>query len=133
MFYNRSNTKPGDIFVFGSNTQGRHDGGAARCAVNEWGAEFGKAVGIQGDSYAIPTINYDPKRNAVTLIEIEKWVDEFLEYAKQHPENRFLVTEIGCGIAGWSTEQIGPMFMGAPDNVVLPDSFKKCQVGIFQE
>jgi hypothetical protein len=135
MFYTRKHATPDCVLVFGSNTKGNHDGGGARCALNEWGAEMGKAEGRQGQSYAIPTVNQDPNRGEVTLMEIEKSVDKFIEHASQHPEEKFLLTEIGCGAAGFKPKQIAPMFMVAPKNVVIPESFAKEvteMAGIFQ-
>jgi hypothetical protein len=109
-----------EVFVFGSNLQGRHAGGAARVAVDLFGAIWGQGVGIQGQSYAIPTMHGG-------VNTIKPYVDEFIEYAKNHPEKRFLVTPIGCGIAGFTPEEIAPLFTAAKDmeNVWLPESFIK--------
>ncbi|MBR3713075.1 MAG: hypothetical protein IKM98_07730, partial [Bacteroidales bacterium] len=82
-----------EVFVFGSNLQGHHYGGAARIAEEKFGAIFGQGVGLQGQSYAIPTMQGGVET-------IRPYVDEFIEFAKQHPEFTFLVTRIGCGIAG---------------------------------
>jgi hypothetical protein len=109
----------GEIFVFGSNTEGFHGGGAARLAM-QWGAAWGQGVGLQGQTYAIPTM-FD------TAAEIKPYVDEFLRFAKAHPEQKFFVTEIGCGIAGFTPEDIAPLFRSAIDedteNAYLPESF----------
>lgn len=109
-----------EVFVFGSNLQGRHAGGAARVAVDLFGAIWGQGVGIQGQSYAIPTMQGGVET-------IKPYVDEFIEYAKNHPEKKFLVTPIGCGIAGFTPEEIAPLFTAAKDmeNVWLPESFIK--------
>ncbi len=106
---------PNEIFVFGSNLGGMHGGGAARIAYNKFGALWGQGVGIQGQSYAIPTM-HGP------LSEIKPYIDEFLEYAKQHPQNQFLVTRIGCGIAGFRDEEVAPLFVEALNipNISLP-------------
>ena len=112
--------KPGQIFVFGSNEGGRHDGGAARIALERFGAVYGQGRGLQGQSYAIPTMDE-------TLASIGRRVDEFIWFADAHPEMTFLVTRIGCGIAGFRDEQIAPFFaaaVGLP-NVYLPASFWK--------
>lgn len=107
-----------EIFVFGSNLQGMHAGGAARMAYLHFGAEMGKGVGMQGQSYAIPTMQGGVET-------IKPYVDEFLAYATQHPDLHFLVTPIGCGIAGFEPEDIAPLFAAATtmENVSLPESF----------
>jgi hypothetical protein len=110
---------PNEIFVFGSNLAGFHGGGAAELAM-DWGAIWGQGVGLQGQTYAIPTM-FD------SVTEIKPYVDEFLVFAKEHPELKFLVTEIGCGIAGWTVAEIAPLFKSAVseniENVYLPESF----------
>ena len=97
-----------EVFVFGSNLQGSHGGGAAAAAVRYFGAVWGQGVGMQGQCYVI-----------------RPYVDEFIGYAKEHPEMTFLVTRIGCGIAGFRDEQMAPLFADAMElpNVVLPKSF----------
>lgn len=113
-----STLKPNEIFVFGSNLQGIHAGGAARMARLNFGAEMGNGVGVQGQSYAIPTMQGGVET-------IKPYVDEFLKYAAQHPTQDFLVTPIGCGIAGFEPEDIAPLFAVATDfsNVYLPEEF----------
>lgn len=110
--------KPDEIFVFGSNLAGAHGGGAARIAVEDFGAIWGQGVGLQGQSYAIPTMQGGVET-------IKPYVDEFIEFAKQHKELFFYVTRIGCGIAGFSDEEISPLFKDAKalENVALPKSF----------
>ena len=107
-----------EIFVFGSNLDGHHYGGAARIAEEKFGAIFGQGVGLQGQSYAIPTMQGGVET-------IRPYVDEFIEFAKQHPELTFLVTRIGCGIAGFKDSEIAPLFRGAIgiENIALPQSF----------
>ena len=107
-----------EIFVFGSNLDGHHYGGAARIAEEKFGAIFGQGVGLQGQSYAIPTMQGGVET-------IRPYVDEFIEFAKQHPEFTFLVTRIGCGIAGFKDSEIAPLFRGAIgiENIALPQSF----------
>lgn len=104
-----------EIFVFGSNLQGLHGGGAARFAHQHLGAEWGVGVGPTGQCYAIPTMHGG-------VDDIRPYVDEFIEYARNHPDNRFLVTRIGCGIAGFTDEEMAPLFAAALDlyNVTLP-------------
>lgn len=109
------------IFVFGSNLAGRHGKGAAKDAVKFHGAIYGQAVGRQGDSYAIPT--KDAYLNPLPLDKIEPFVEEFLIYAEKHPREQFQVTRIGCGLAGYTDEQIAPMFDGAPPNCELPEGW----------
>ncbi|MBD5355987.1 MAG: hypothetical protein HDR88_03140 [Bacteroides sp.] len=109
---------PDDIFVFGSNLQGRHAGGAARIAYNNFGAEWGNGVGPQGQSYAIPTMQGGVET-------IKPYVDDFIDLASEWDQNTFYVTRIGCGIAGFKDEEIAPLFDRAYDlyNVRLPKSF----------
>lgn len=106
------------VFVFGSNLAGMHGGGAARVARLRFGAVMGKGVGIQGRSYAIPTMQGGTET-------IRPYVNDFIAYAKEHPELTFLVTPIGCGIAGFEPEDIAPLFEKASnvENIWLPKSF----------
>ncbi len=110
--------KENEIFVFGSNLQGMHGGGAARLAYEKFGAIWGQGVGLQGQSYGIPTMHGG-------VDAIKPYVDEFIEFAKSHPEMTFLVTRIGCGIAGFRDEEIAPLFKECIeiDNVILPRTF----------
>ena len=110
--------KENEIFVFGSNLDGMHGGGAARVAYNKFGAIWGQGVGLQGQSYAIPTMH-----GGVNVIK--PYVDEFIDFAKSHTELKFLVTRIGCGIAGFTDEEIAPLFKEAIEieNIYLPKSF----------
>lgn len=110
------------VFVFGSNMQGRHGKGAADYAQNFWGAIYGRGEGRQGMAYALPTKG--TPYTTLRLEEIEGHVNTFLEYARRHPRLKFLVTEIGCGHAGYSPKYIAPMFADAPENCILTDSFK---------
>lgn len=107
--------QPNEIFVFGSNLGGMHGGGAAYIAYRKFGAVLGQGVGLQGQSYAIPTMHGG-------VDAIRPYVDEFIAFAKDHPELTFLVTRIGCGIAGFKDEEIAPLFAEAHDveNIVLP-------------
>ena len=111
-----SSLKDGEIFVFGSNLQGMHGGGAAYVALEKFGAKLGQGVGLQGRSYAIPTMQGGVET-------IRPYVDEFIAYAKIHPEMKFLVTRIGCGIAGFRDGEIAPLFREAVDveNIYLPE------------
>lgn len=106
------------IFVFGSNLAGRHGTGAALTAFREHGAVYGKGIGLQGNSYAIPT--KDENIATLPLHKIKKYVDQFIRFAKLNPEKKFQVTRIGCGPASYDDEDIAPMFVDAPENCILP-------------
>lgn len=110
--------QPDEIFVFGSNLAGMHAGGAARLAMQQFGAVWGQGIGLQGQSYAIPTMQGGVET-------IRPYVDQFIVFARQHPQLKFLVTEIGCGIAGFSPEEIAPLFAAAREveNISLPRRF----------
>jgi hypothetical protein len=111
-----------NIFVFGSNLAGRHGKGAALYARQHYGAVYGKGLGRTGDAYAIPT--KDRYLKTIPLPEIRNYVDDFIVYARQHHELTFIVTRIGCGLAGYRDDNIAPMFVGAPTNCVLPVEWK---------
>ena len=113
-----SSLKPGEIFVFGSNLRGMHAGGAAYAAYRQFGAVMGQGVGLQGQSYAIPTMQGGPET-------IQPYVSEFIGFAREHPEMTFLVTRIGCGIAGFDATDIAPLFAEAKtvQNIHLPQDF----------
>lgn len=108
---------PGEIFVFGSNICGAHMGGAARVAMEKFGAVWGVGEGLRGQSYALPTME--------DFHNIGPAVQRFTAFARVHPELRFLVTAVGCGIAGYTPEEIAPLFKEASalPNVCLPESF----------
>lgn len=113
-----SSLKPGEVFVFGSNLAGHHGGGAARLAYERFGAKWGTGVGMTGQCYAIPTMQGGVET-------IRPYVKDFVAYAKVHPENKFWVTRIGCGIAGFKDREIAPLFTDALDvpNIILPKTF----------
>jgi len=115
---NITHLEPNEIFVFGSNLQGYHGAGAARMALDKFGAVWGQGVGLQGQSYAIPTMEGGVET-------IKPYVDEFIDFAKQHPEYQFLLTRVGCGIAGFTNEEIAPLFVEALklENVKFPKAF----------
>lgn len=110
------------VFVFGSNLAGRHGSGSAKEALLNWGAVYGVGVGPMGRSYAIAT--KDTFLKTLSLGRIEVHVKEFLGYARRHPDCKFNVVAIGCGLAGYKPEDIAPMFANAPANVELPREFK---------
>lgn len=108
------------IFVFGSNREGRHGAGAALDALRRHGAVYGQPEGLQGRSYAIVTKELRRGWPKVELPEVKDGILHFLAFARQHPEMRFEMTRIGCGLAGFVDEEIAPMFVNAPSNVILP-------------
>lgn len=110
------------IFVFGSNLAGRHGAGAAKFAVKNYGAVYGQGWGLQGNSFAIPT--KDENIKTLPLSFIRTYVEKFKGFARQHPELTFQLTPIGCGLAGYTYEDIGPMFKNSPSNVVIPKEFE---------
>lgn len=113
-----SELKSDEVFVFGSNLAGMHGGGAAYFAYRKLGAVWGCGVGHYGQTYAIPTMQGGVET-------IKPYVDDFIDYAKAHPELFFYVTRIGCGIAGFRDEEIAPLFADARgvENICLPESF----------
>lgn len=119
-----SELKENEIFVFGSNLAGAHGGGAAWLAYKRFGAVWGEGVGLYGQTYAIPTMQGGVET-------IKPYVDEFIRFAKENARYRFLVTRIGCGIAGFRDEEIAPLFKVAIDveNIILPKEFVACLVG----
>lgn len=112
-----------EIFVFGSNLSGRHGKGAAKTALT-WGAEWGKASGLQGRTYGIPTKDASIRRT-LTIEEIKPFVNEFINFAKENQHLIFLVTEVGCGLAGYKPKDIASLFKEAIDikNIHLPKRF----------
>jgi len=103
-----------EIFVFGSNLAGRHGKGAALFAAQYYGAVYGQGAGRTGNAYALPTKGNN--MHVLSLQVIKAYITDFLEYARTNPDLRFYVTKVGCGLAGYTSEQIAPMFKGAPEN-----------------
>jgi hypothetical protein len=116
--------KEDEVFVFGSNLRGVHGAGAAKTAL-QWGAQYGNPRGLQGKTYAIPT--KDRALNTLPIREIARYVSAFMIFASRFPEKKFLVTAVGCGLAGYTPEDIAPLFRWCVDleNVWLPESFWK--------
>lgn len=114
---NINSLETNEIFVFGSNAEGYHSGGAAAFAMRKFGAIWGQGEGLQGQSYAIPTMEGMENMKAA--------VKRFVQFADQHPELRFLVTRIGCGIAGYSVREVAPLFKDciSLENIALPSDF----------
>lgn len=113
----------GQVFVFGSNKAGFHAGGAAKKAARCFGAINGEGFGLMGDSFAIPTKDFELE--TMEIGEIREYVDVFIKAAYYHEEKTFLVTEIGCGIAGYEPKDIAPLFKQTADieNIHLPKRF----------
>jgi len=116
------NLEPNQIFVFGSNEAGRHGRGAAKQAMS-FGAKYGVGEGLAGHTYGIPT--KDAKIQTLPIRKIKPYVDRFIEFAKTNHQYTFLVTEIGCGLAGYVPNQIAPLFIEAVrvNNIHMPKSF----------
>jgi hypothetical protein len=112
-----------EIFCFGSNLSGIHGAGAAKTAMDLYGAKWGKGVGHHGRSYAIPT--KDERIRTLPLESVAKYVTDFIAYARQNPDLTFYVTKIGCGLAGFKESDIAPLFVDCLtlDNVLLPRDF----------
>ena len=111
------------IFVFGSNLAGIHGRGAALSALKKFGAIYGQGIGLQGRSYGIPT--KDEKIKTLPLDTIEKHIVDFIDFSKTRPDLEFLVTQVGCGLAGYSVDQISFIFKKyeLSENIVLPKEF----------
>lgn len=118
----------GEIFVFGSNTAGRHGAGAALVAVEKFGAIYGKGWGLQGNSFAIPTKSHTI--NILPLVTIKAYVIRFKAYVEMNPDVDFFITSIGCGLAGYTNEAIAPMFQGIANNVSIPKNWEKLIVTV---
>lgn len=112
---------PAERFVFGANEAGVHGAGAARFAMQAFGAQRGVGIGPTGRCYALPT--KDRSIRTLPIDRIAEHVADFIEYATRHPEQRFLLTAVGCGLAGYAPEEIAPLFAAAPANVVFPPEF----------
>ena len=111
-----------EVFVFGSNYAGRHGKGAALTALRKFGARSGQGMGLMGQSYGIATKGW--RMDVLPLPKIGVQVERFLRFARAHPELKFLVTEIGCGLAGYHPRHIAPLFgSNIPENVSLPATF----------
>lgn len=110
------------IFVFGSNLAGRHGKGSAKHAYNKCGAQWGVGFGRTGNAYAIPT--KDKNIRTMPIVDIVPYIDEFIKYANDNPDLTFELVRIGCGLAGYTDQQIAPLFAASPDNVLFPKEWK---------
>lgn len=113
--------KPNQVFVFGSNLAGKHGGGAARQALESFGAKLGNGRGMQGQSWALPTLGFNFEK--LSLDEIEENLNDLKEYAQHNPNTEFLLTKIGCGIANFEVSEIAQLCSNMPSNVILPKEF----------
>lgn len=115
--------EPNEIFVFGSNLAGRHGAGAAKLAMQKFGACYGIGIGLQGQSYALPTKDFDVETMPLHDIGLE--VERFLDFADKNRQYKFYCTKIGCGLAGYTVNQIAKLFAKwvIPSNVILPKEF----------
>lgn len=111
------------IFVFGSNEAGRHGAGAAKRAREAYGAKYGQGKGFQGNSYAIPT--KDSSLKTLPLNKVASYVAEFKDFASLHSDKEFYITAIGTGLAGFTHEQIAPLFVHSPQNCIFPKTWEK--------
>lgn len=120
---NITELKENEVFVFGSNLNGNHTGGAAYLAVEKFGAEMGNAEGIQGQSYAIPTLDKNMER--INLTDLEQSINRLYDYAEENPEKTFYMTKIGCGIAGYEVSDIATIVncRDIPANIIIPEEF----------
>lgn len=111
------------VFVFGSNTQGRHGAGSALYAYKKLGAKLGVGEGLMGKSYALPTVGHNISR--MDFIIVKHHVGVFIEFAANNPQLEFQVTCVGCGLAGFTSEQIAPLFISAPSNCLFDTAWKQ--------
>ena len=111
------------IFVFGSNEAGRHGAGAARDALHRYGAIMNVGFGPQGESFAIPTKDWNIQTLPITVIK--QYIDRFIVYARWHPALTFKVTQLGCGLAGLQAKDIAPLFRFAPHNCLFDEAWKE--------
>jgi len=120
---NITKLKKNEIFVFGSNLLGNHAGGAARFAAEKFGAINGQGIGLQGKSYALPTL--DTTMDKLSLKQMASYVSELQVCAINNPKLTFLITEVGCGIAGFTHQEVAPLFasLAGIDNFALPQAF----------
>lgn len=111
------------VFVFGSNLAGNHRKGAAKTALDKFGAMQGVGRGWSGQSFAIPTQN--EHLQAMPIHQVEHYIKDFKIYTKNHPKFIYFITAIGCGSTGFHAKDIAPLFQDISDNVILPIRFKE--------
>lgn len=123
MSHSAARTERPEVLVFGSNLAGRHTGGEALTALRKYGAAYGRAVGLQGRSYAIPVRDEQDKPLPIPLIE--RYVGAFLRFAATHRELDFRVTRIGVERGGYRDDQVAPLFAHASPNCRLPAAWRE--------
>lgn len=115
---NITHLEPNEIFVFGSNLNGFHDGGAAKVAEEKFGAEWGIGEGLVGQSYAFPTLGYQMQR--MHIEDLEECRNTLYKTARALPAVTFYLTKVGTGIAGFHETEMGALFMDSPENIIKP-------------
>ncbi len=122
--YHKDGSQPSsdEIFVFGSNLSGIHGAGAAKQAMNVYGAKFGEAIGITGRCYAIPTKGLNI--SFMTLEEIKPYIEDFVNFTYYYPKLKFFVTRVGCGLAGFKDEEFAILFKSCNNNCNMPEQWK---------
>jgi hypothetical protein len=120
-----------EIFVFGSNLAGKHGKGAAKFAHSNYGAEYGVSEGRTGNSYAVPT--KDEHLQPLHILYVAASIERFLDYARGCPKLRFRVTRIGCGLAGFTSEQIAPLFENAPTNCTFDPEWDRFGLPVWED
>lgn len=125
MKFHAANDRPtkDQYFVFGSNLRGAHGAGAARHAVDHYGAEYGNPIGLQGRSYALPT--KDRYIKTLPINDIVRYIQMFKQFTLDQPNKEFFVTAVGTGLAGYRHEDIAPWFIGCGDNCVFPVEWRE--------
>jgi len=119
---NITSLKSNEVFVFGSNTEGRHGAGAAKTAVDKFGAKYGKAKGLQGQSYAIVTKDLPKGNRSVSLDSIYQQVIDLNDRAKVRDELKFYVTKFGTDLAGFTVEEIKQIWKDIQENYIIADN-----------
>ena len=124
-YYHKDGTQPDSaIFVFGSNLAGRHGAGAAKAAMEKFGARYGVGIGFTGNSYAIPTKDYDILTLPLGVVHV--FIRQFVQVTQHMKETEFFVTRVGCGLAGYTDDQIAPLFRECnPQNCSMPENWKE--------
>lgn len=113
--------QPNQIFVFGSNLAGKHAGGAAKQAHEQFGAKMGVGEGLTGQSYAFPTLDEDFQKVSNTILKSARL--NLYRAARFHSDKEFLLTKVGCGIAGFSEDKMRKLFVNAPANIIKPEGW----------
>ena len=113
--------KDNEVFVFGSNKAGQHDGGAAKVAYDKFGAIYGIGHGLVGQSYAFPTLGKNLEK--LDELDLKHAVTIFKYTVMRLPAVTFYLTKVGCGIAGYPEEDMKKLFINTPPNVIKPEGW----------